>query len=63
MTVAQGVNQLNEFHILIHRGEILVYHGIERHKGQHTLIRMVGDEFALSSQSHAVYAVRLEGEW
>ena len=58
--LAQRMNQLPKFHVLIHTNIIPFDNAVKAHKSEYSTVGMVGDELALTRQTHAIDAVRLE---
>ena len=54
------MHNLSQFHIGRHSCVIIIHYAVESHQSEHRIVRMVSDELALPSQSHAIDAVRFE---
>ena len=57
---ADGMDEFAQPHVGRNGGELTVDDAVEVHQGEHCPVGMVGDEFALARQPHAVDAVWLE---
>ena len=58
--LAQRMYQLPKLHVLIHAHIIPFNDAIKTHQSEYSTVGMVGYELALTSQTHAIDAVRLE---
>ena len=54
------MHHLPQFHVRVHPLIVAIYHGVETHQRQHGMVSMVSHQLALTRQSHAIDAVRLE---